>query len=178
MDFRGDTKPIYSVYFLRDPRNFQVRYIGMTCAPKVRLSNHKSTGSAGDKPTPRKLAWMNELRSLGLEPVMQVVLTNLTKLRALRVEARLIFLHSQMNREQLCNLHMDASRSVGSFGPSYIYVTVECCQCGNSLRRQNDSVPPHWTRNDHGQPVCVRCKRANERLPFACTNASLGLLPQ
>ena len=60
-------KPNYTVYALIDPRDNNIRYIGITDNPERRLDEHLS-GRGGNTP---KRTWINELRELGLTPRMQ-----------------------------------------------------------------------------------------------------------
>jgi predicted GIY-YIG superfamily endonuclease len=84
------------VYFLRDPIDKQVRYVGCSSQPKKRLNNHLHTYHY----VPNR-DWIQDLRSRGLLPVQEVVLGPMTKEQAIRAEARLIRLHSVYRPGQL-----------------------------------------------------------------------------
>lgn len=58
-----------SVYALRDPRDNEIRYIGRSVSPKTRLSNHGASSGSGA----RVLAWVRELKSQGLAPVIDIL---------------------------------------------------------------------------------------------------------
>ena len=55
------------IYVLRDTRNGQVRYVGRTGNPTVRLSLHCSA------PGPATAAWIGELRAAQLKPEMEII---------------------------------------------------------------------------------------------------------
>lgn len=81
------------VYFLRDPRDNAVRYIGITRNPKVRFFDHWAQRLYRDgNCTVRneKIVWMRELDRCGLRPVMDVVLSGLDRRQAERVEHNLV----------------------------------------------------------------------------------------
>lgn len=82
----------YSVYKLLDPRDHQVRWIGITTNPKQRLQGH--IGSYHDKQeNPEKVQWILELKRSRLVPIMGVVLSGRTHRQALQEEAILIQEH-------------------------------------------------------------------------------------
>lgn len=80
----------YSVYFLRDPRDLSVRYVGMSYNPRKRFIHHCST------PYDPKSYWVKELKLLGTKPLLQIVASGLCLESAELVERRLAFLHSQV----------------------------------------------------------------------------------
>lgn len=59
---------IISVYALVDPRNEEVRYIGLTNAPEIRLGAHIRS-----KHGIERTGWIAELKSQGLEPRMVIL---------------------------------------------------------------------------------------------------------
>lgn len=61
---------IISVYVLIDPRNGQVRYVGVTSNPKQRLRDHIRTAK---KEKHHRATWINSLLSEGLTPVMDII---------------------------------------------------------------------------------------------------------
>lgn len=65
--------PVYSIYALIDPVDESVRYIGMSAQPEIRLAYHLA-GSFG-----RKLHWIQDLRSQGLLPVLEILETTDSK---------------------------------------------------------------------------------------------------
>ncbi len=79
-----------SLYFLRDPRNLMVRYIGISNDPKYRLTQHWSERLRHYTTGLAKADWFRELDSQGLRPVLDVMITGLTKHQAKRVEHRLV----------------------------------------------------------------------------------------
>jgi hypothetical protein len=60
------------IYALVDPRDLEVRYIGKTNDPKNRLRAHiYPHNSVKDKNI--KMIWTEELKALGLRPIMSVL---------------------------------------------------------------------------------------------------------
>lgn len=57
------------LYLLRDPRDRVVRYFGVTVNPRVRLQLHIHSKRGNT----RKVQWCQELRSLGLQPIMEIL---------------------------------------------------------------------------------------------------------
>jgi predicted GIY-YIG superfamily endonuclease len=64
----------YYIYALRDPRDDSVRYVGRTKNLKGRLQQHLYNKSDGSFVHARR-EWIQEVRSVGLRPVMEVVET-------------------------------------------------------------------------------------------------------
>ena len=60
---------LYFVYELVDPRTDEVRYVGITANPSIRLRQH----ILGYKATGVKLAWLQELRDAAVKPVMRIL---------------------------------------------------------------------------------------------------------
>lgn len=59
---------MYYIYTLDCPIDGESKYVGCTKNPKTRLSGHMATGSENK----RKNAWIKELKSVGLKPVLTV----------------------------------------------------------------------------------------------------------
>jgi hypothetical protein len=59
----------YSIYALTDPRDNQVRYIGMSINPEQRYKEHLSLNEY----TPAKEDWLIDLLSLGMKPIMTII---------------------------------------------------------------------------------------------------------
>jgi hypothetical protein len=65
---------IIYIYALIDPRNLEVRYIGKTIDPSNRMRAHIFPhNNVKDKNI--KMIWTEELKSLGLNPIMQILCT-------------------------------------------------------------------------------------------------------
>lgn len=62
---------VYWIYYLRDPRDNAVRYIGYTCEPSKRLRGHVNRATSGD--TTHKSRWLQLLLRQGLEPQMDLI---------------------------------------------------------------------------------------------------------
>jgi hypothetical protein len=75
---------MHHVYILRDPRNGEARYVGMTDNPHRRFRDH-AAGLAVNT-----LNWVSELRRVGLKPQMQKVLSSKSRDEVLGEEAQLI----------------------------------------------------------------------------------------
>jgi len=91
----------YVVYALIDPRNNEIRYIGITANPDRRLEEH-SSGRGGNIP---KRTWITELYELGLTPRMQLLETGLSLSTALEKENFLIQ-HYLNTGKDLVNLRL------------------------------------------------------------------------
>lgn len=61
------------IYVLIDPRDLEIRYVGKTNNPKERMRAHISP-HVYMRHNNRKCIWTEELKSLGLRPIMQVLL--------------------------------------------------------------------------------------------------------
>lgn len=73
--FKGVKFKTQIIYTLVDPRTDVVHYVGRTCNPKKRYTQHLSATRAKDICTIEKEAWTWELRALGLRPRMDIVET-------------------------------------------------------------------------------------------------------
>jgi hypothetical protein len=62
------------IYVLIDPRTLEVRYVGKTNNPKERMRAHISP-HIYMRHNNKKCIWMEELKSAGLRPIMQVLTT-------------------------------------------------------------------------------------------------------
>lgn len=60
------------IYVLIDPRNLEIRYVGKTNNPKERMRAHISP-HIYMRHNNKKCIWIEELRSIGLRPTMQVM---------------------------------------------------------------------------------------------------------
>lgn len=101
----------YSVYWMRCPETKLIRYIGISMNPKHRLKWHLKSGY----PHTASQKWVVALRDRGLIPIQQIVFSGLTKEQAESVEARLVFLHSNVYRGRLVQKHLTvntAKRSI------------------------------------------------------------------
>lgn len=59
---------VIQCYALRDPRTGSARYVGRSWSPSHRLKQHCSKAAA-----PQIKEWVDELRSLGLAPILEVL---------------------------------------------------------------------------------------------------------
>lgn len=66
-------KIIY-IYVLIDPRNLEVRYVGKTNNPYERMRSHISP-HIYMRHNNAKCIWTEELKAVGLEPIMQILCT-------------------------------------------------------------------------------------------------------
>lgn len=76
------TSQRYFIYALVDPRDGLPRYIGRSIDPAVRFAAHCGATGHGAK----RVAWIKELRSLGLTPVLWVVREALGVVATIRAE--------------------------------------------------------------------------------------------
>lgn len=88
-----DKKPFsshsnYNIYTLIDPRDNQVRYVGITCNPVSRYNAHLA--ALHGEGSPEKRAWIKGLRSNGLKPEMVIIENDLTREIALENERKWI----------------------------------------------------------------------------------------
>lgn len=88
------------VYFLRDPRDSSIRYIGVSKQPHKRFVEHWSSKGTNYMRSDRT-AWFRELDDLGLKPVLQVAFSGLTRKQALQCESVLILRWNNRNPGQL-----------------------------------------------------------------------------
>jgi len=79
--------PCY-VYTLNDPDTGEIRYVGKTIKPQIRLRQHCS--SFANQPHSYKWHWIKSLLDRGLKPVMVIVETCATNEQANASEKRLI----------------------------------------------------------------------------------------
>lgn len=95
----------YTVYALIDPRDNNIRYIGITYDPDRRLKEHLSNDS-----NVLKRNWVNELRQFGLTPRMHLLETGLSLSLALEREHFLIQHYFNEGRD-LVNLRVTPHHS-------------------------------------------------------------------
>lgn len=61
-----------SIYILIDPRNNQVRYVGQSNNPKLRLNKHIQYSKCIKRPN-RNTSWIKSLLNENLKPIMEVI---------------------------------------------------------------------------------------------------------
>lgn len=106
--FKGVKFKTQFIYTLVDPRTEGVHYVGRTCNPKKRYTQHLATTRAKDICTLEKEKWTWELRSLGLRPRMEIVETvEPPPMRVLERERRWLF-HYIQQRAPLTNIEAQA----------------------------------------------------------------------
>ncbi len=87
----------YHVYFLIDPRNQVVRYVGMSKDPHSRFKQHLRD----PRSNAQKVGWIKQLKSLKLKPLLKVVRTDLSKSEAEECELELI---QEYSKSSILNL--------------------------------------------------------------------------
>jgi hypothetical protein len=98
------------IYTLVDPRTDVVHYVGRTCNPKKRYTQHLSATRAKDICTLEKETWTWELRALGLRPRMDIVeAVEPPPIRVLERERRWLY-HYIQQRAPLTNIEAIAHR--------------------------------------------------------------------
>ena len=80
---------ISSVYFLRDPRDMQPRYIGISKRPHIRFAEHWTNRNVDYMHKGRTL-WLREIDSIGMRPILDVAISGLDRIQAIRCEAILL----------------------------------------------------------------------------------------
>lgn len=85
---------MYYVYVLRDPRNYNVRYVGYTKNLNSRLIEHCSRSRNAIRPT-HKQNWIRELLRLELEPLINFIWAGESKQIAFALEEYYIWYYSQ-----------------------------------------------------------------------------------
>lgn len=100
----------YKVYILICPIDHIVRYVGITSTTLARrLREHLKAKKANNA---HKFHYIQKLKSLGLKPIIQLVVENLTQQRACELEVELIAKYRTELGEKLLNI------SPGGFTPS------------------------------------------------------------
>lgn len=66
---------MYQLYYLIDPRNYYIKYVGITKDAHLRFKCHCNDLRSNTK----KTAWIKKLKSLNLKPILKIVQTNLSK---------------------------------------------------------------------------------------------------
>lgn len=66
-------KPVH-IYILTDPITGEVKYVGQTMSPKVRLSGH-IINARNNVVNPKLCEWINSLVEQGKQPVIQIIET-------------------------------------------------------------------------------------------------------
>jgi len=92
---RADLRNSY-IYFLLDPRNNKVRYIGITNDPKNRLDMHIRNKEAIKESPKRK--WIERLAKEGLYPTMLLVARFESRVDCEKVERQLIWEFSERQK--------------------------------------------------------------------------------
>lgn len=87
----------YSVYWLRDPRTNEVRYIGISSNLALREATHRQCAFTAT------WKWAKGLRVDGLLPLFEIVSPELERHEAIVWEVRLVILHSIMYPGRLLN---------------------------------------------------------------------------
>jgi len=65
-----DTNTVWTVYFLIDPRDGEIRYVGCTSNLRTRYNAHMAKAQFRRRARTPKAKWIKELFSLGLRPRM------------------------------------------------------------------------------------------------------------
>jgi hypothetical protein len=113
------------IYTLVDPRTDAVHYVGRTCNPKKRYTQHLSATRSKDICTIEKETWTWELRALGLRPRMDIVETvEPPPIRVLERERRWLY-HYIQQRAPLTNIeaiaHPHLVKAIRGAPPIMIY---------------------------------------------------------
>ena len=94
----------YCVYRLRCPATKSVKYIGITKNTHMRIYDHCSCPKEVSRDMlTRKQRWVRMLRKYGLRPIIEIIITGLTKQNALAAERYLVQAYSLSYPNQLVN---------------------------------------------------------------------------
>jgi len=94
--FKGVRMKQQYIYTLVDPRSEKVHYVGRTCNPKKRYTQHLSATRSKDICTQEKEDWTRELRVSGLRPRLEIIeVVEPPPMRVLERERRWLFHYIQ-----------------------------------------------------------------------------------
>jgi len=105
------TQDLEYVYYLRDPRDSVVRYVGTTINMASRMSLHRQQ-THSKKSTSyhlKKSAWLRELHAAGFEPQLEIVYQIGHHSVALRMERLLMWI----NRATILNVNVPSYDPIG-----------------------------------------------------------------
>lgn len=77
------------LYVLKCPKTFEVKYVGEG-SPNRPYSHVRLVRNGRTTASPRLTKWINRLVEEGLEPIVEIIKTDLTKEKAVELEAQLI----------------------------------------------------------------------------------------
>lgn len=98
---------VYSVYFLIDPRDSVIRYVGCSRNTAARLVTHlREPNSNGPHRQPKKDAWLKELASGGITPRIKVVFESKDKRLARVVEHAFQGAHCKTITNNFCGARL------------------------------------------------------------------------
>jgi predicted GIY-YIG superfamily endonuclease len=109
-------KNTFYIYCLICPIDSSIKYIGMSINPDVRLQMHYN----GTESSEEKYNWINNLKSVGVKPIMKIIDTSNSRTKAKKLEKYYIskyvadghlLLNGKMN-SRLPNLRKGVSREM------------------------------------------------------------------
>lgn len=116
----------YYLYELVNPENNDPFYVGITNNPKKRLKGHCYLGTRQFKTNPFKAKIIFNLKTIGLKPIMNILISNLLIEEAKKLEIETIFEYRKKYGEKITNI---------SDGGDLILFNKETrVKIGNSLR--------------------------------------------
>jgi predicted GIY-YIG superfamily endonuclease len=164
----------WAVYFLRDPRDREIKYVGITTHIGRRLAAHRaqsesSSGKGGKVYRYPKHLWVLELKKLGLMPSMEVQVVVETRVDAARIERELIYQHrtTVLNRVHILRPCPGCSIRVG-----HRRLRGLCTYCHRKSGKEEVIPTPHKRCTLCGllrvraRTICARCfkQQQNERI--------------
>ena len=63
------------IYILKCPLTDEIKYVGLTISPGLRLRSHLASAKTGRQPNEKLSNWINELLSKEIKPVFEIVHT-------------------------------------------------------------------------------------------------------
>lgn len=135
----------WSIYTLNDPITGDVRYVGWSFNPKMRLVHHLSESRLG-QPTTHKVSWIRKLTREGLAPTYAVIETGSEPLAQLESEKKWIA-HFRQCGTRLTN---STDGGEGVFGlPEDVKVRAAAAQKIAAKRR--------WAKASEREKQSLRC---------------------
>jgi len=143
---------LFYIYVLIDPRNGDVRYVGLCAHPDGRLYGHISESRTKKKSA--KLEWIRELIESGHAPVMEVLECVKGKRRAMAVERREI--QARIPTGKLTNRN-GVNQKSRAIAPEFTYIgTLISTPAYKRFKTKANSL---------GQSVASRLRIILEKMP-------------
>jgi hypothetical protein len=150
---------MYTIYALQDPRNFAIRYVGMTNNPNMRYFSHVS----GLECSPKKNEWIKEVKGAHLMPLMEILDNAPTEEDARKKEAFWIHLFRDTQPPLTNKIYPSSTTSCSKWrGRLEIYVRDYCYESvyhnllhGSGYIPCADADDPAHYPHQHLTKMCV-----------------------